>query len=150
MASLYNNKTLKQLKSIALERDIDFQGLRKAEIIDELIAYDEDNGEDDEVVVVTKTISPSVSKGLVEADPGSTSIPSATGDSEQQQMLKLQLQIAEANRVTEETKLKQIQLGTSSVHSVNVGQANVTSEEKMISQLKNRLPVMPQDGDIMN
>jgi len=94
MASLYSNKTLRQLKSIALERGIDFQGLKKAEIIDELIAYDENNGEDDEVVVVSKTIAPSVSKGLVEADPGSTtSIASTTGDSEQLQMLKLQLQM---------------------------------------------------------
>ena len=116
MASLSNSKTVKQLKSNAFERGIDYQGLKKAEIIDKLVSYDEtepDEVEDkveEEVVVVSKTVatSHSVSKGIVEADTESPSIALSAGDSEQMKLLKLQVQIAEAIRVTEETKLKQI------------------------------------------
>ena len=83
---------------------------------------DKEDEEDEEVVVVSKTIAPthSVSKCIVEADTESPSLTLTAGDSEQMKLLKLQLHIAEANRVTEETKLKQIQLGNNGAQSANV------------------------------
>jgi len=137
MSSLYVKKTLKQLKALALERGIEYQGLKKAEIIDELVVFDENDVEDSEVVIVNKIVA--TKKNAPEVGYPNIEVPAGKADSEQMLMLKLQLQI-------EETKLKQMQLGSNGQNAI-VGQS---SDVNVISQLKNRLPVMPQDGDIMN
>ena len=134
MATVYDKKTLKQLRALAQERGIDVSGLKKADLVHEHVSFDVNNIPEEEDLTELGNMDEEVQFSTVELPAGKTVV-----ESEQVQLLKLQLEI-------EQTKLQQLKLASNGSASTVSGNSDVN----VISQLKNRLPVMSPDSDIMS
>lgn len=126
MASNYNKLSVKQLKKLLDEREIDHKGLNKAGLIDLLLNDDVENVNDE-------------IENVDDADEEIVVTPGSTSESSKIQELKLQLEI-------EQIKLKQLTLTTGKTGDSSAG---VGTDDLMHLGLKMRLPKMSNDCDII-